>query len=110
MYAESIGSLLVYETDEPLELEGAQWDGFIKEVGRPGGLWEDVVWETGQVGFNAAAKCLNEDAPYPKWQAQYPGWPDIIAGVCEGTMGVQEALAKIEDELLNPQWSRPCST
>jgi hypothetical protein len=110
MFAESIGSLLVYETDEPLELEGEQFDGFIKEVGRPGGLWEDVVWESGQVGFNVAAKCLKDDAPYVKWQAEYPGWPDILAGVCEGTMGVQEALAKIEDELLNTMWDRPCGT
>jgi len=108
MYAESIGTLLVYETDEPLELEGAQFDGFIKEVGQPGGLWEDVVWEAGQVGFNVAAKCLKEDAPYTAWQREYPGWFDILEGVCTGTMDVQAALAKIEDELLNPMWDRPC--
>jgi ABC-type glycerol-3-phosphate transport system substrate-binding protein len=110
MYAESIGTLLVYETDEPLELEGAQWDGFIKEVGRPGGLWEDAVWEASQVGFAVAAKCLREDAPYSNWQRDWPGWFEILEGLCGGTMEVQAALAKIEDELLNPMWERPCGT
>ncbi len=40
----------LYQLDEPLDLQGPQFQQVLKEIGEPGGKWEGAQFEQAQTG------------------------------------------------------------
>ncbi|MEA3335035.1 MAG: ABC transporter substrate-binding protein [Chloroflexota bacterium] len=96
MQAEIKGVGVLYDLDEPLELEGPQWLGIIKEF-QPGGLYEDVIIETSPTGDTAVTKYKVEGSGnFWDWQ-----WNDVWAKVVQDEMTVDEALAWFHEQMAN---------
>jgi len=94
MRAEVHGTPLLYKLDEPLELQGPQWLGIIKEF-EPGGLYENVVIETSPTGSEAVAKYKKEGAgEFWDWQ-----WNDVWAKVVQDEMSVDDAVKWFHDQV-----------
>ena len=91
MRAEVEGRPIVYTTDEPVELEGAQWLGVTKDIGASGGVFEDVSYETGQVGEDAVARYLKEGAT-GVWDWESGKLGEVFGDVMQEKITVQEAL------------------
>lgn len=92
--AELEGRPVMYDTDEPVELEGPQWEGIVQEF-EAGGLYEDVRIETGVSGDEAVARFKTEDSGnFWEWQ-----WADLYADVCTGAKTVAEGLAWFHEQV-----------
>ena len=89
MVAELWGSPVLYDLDEPLDLQGPQWLAIRQGIGQPGGQYEDVQYDTDEFGFNLVAKYQNEDAIlWTDWE-----WPgEVYKPLAQGEITVQEAL------------------
>ena len=96
MRAEIAGRGVMYELDEPLELDGPQWNGIVKEF-QPGGLYEDVIIDTSPTGQETVAKYKKEGSgEYWDWQ-----WNDVWAKLVQDEMTVDEALAWFHEQVAN---------
>jgi ABC-type glycerol-3-phosphate transport system substrate-binding protein len=96
MRAEIAGRGVMYELDEPLELDGPQWNGIVKEF-QPGGLYENVIIDTSPTGAENVAKYKKEGSgEYWDWQ-----WNDVWAKVVQDEMTVDEALAWFHEQVAN---------
>jgi len=65
MRAEIEGQPVIYQLDEPLELQGAQWDGILKELFNDDGLYSHVEVEQSPTGSFAAGRFIKEGALGP---------------------------------------------
>jgi hypothetical protein len=83
MRAQAEGRWPLYRLDEPLDLKGPQFQKVLKEIGRPGGKWENAEFEESLSGDVMAA-------PYRKkgskgaWDWESNGnnayWADLLSG------------------------------
>ncbi len=48
--AQAEGRVPLYQLDEPLDLQGPQFQQVLKEIGEPGGKWEGAQFEQAQTG------------------------------------------------------------
>lgn len=96
LLSELWGSPFLYETDEPVELEGPQWLGISSMIEKPGTPFEDVQWSVGDKGSDWVAKYKVEDAiNWDAWE-----WnSEFLGPLCQGEMSVDEALAWFETEI-----------
>jgi ABC-type glycerol-3-phosphate transport system substrate-binding protein len=94
--AELWGMQTLYRTDEPVELSGPQWVNLVSQIGTPGGVFEDVVMETGDMGVDAAAQYLTEEGIlWSNWE-----WAgEVVAPMCQGEITVQDALDWFKTEI-----------
>jgi len=92
--AEMEGRAVLYTTDEPVELEGPQWEGLVKEF-QTGGFYDNVKIESGLTGDEAVARYKIEDSGnYWDWQ-----WTELFADVCTGKRSVAEGLAWFHEQV-----------
>ena len=91
MKAQAEGRWPLYDLDEPLDLQGPQYQKVLKEIGTEGGLWADAQWEQGLNGVVSAS-------PYRKkgskgvWDWESNGNNEVMAKVLQGEITIQEAL------------------
>jgi hypothetical protein len=96
MRAELTGRAVMYNLDEPLELEGPQWLGIIQEF-QQGGLYEDIIIDASPTGELAVAKYKKEaTGEFYEWQ-----WNNIWAKLMQDEMTVDEALAWFHEQVRN---------
>ncbi len=87
--AEAEGLPVVYKLDTPLELQSAQWQGVLKDIG--GALWPDVVLETGLTG-EAAAAPFRQEGSRGVWDWENDGFYGVWRDFMMGKLTTQEAL------------------
>jgi hypothetical protein len=91
MRAQAEGRVPLYKLDEPLDLKGPQYQAVLKEVGTPGGKWENAKFEEGLTGTVLAS-------PYRKkgskgvWNWEANGNNEVFADLLSGKITVQQAL------------------
>jgi len=95
MRAQGEGRSVTYKLDEPLDLQGPQYQGVLKEIGTPDGQWPDVAWEETLTGIVAAGPYITKGAKGAfDWESnnnnQY--WADYLSG----EMTLQEVLDLIQ--------------
>ena len=94
MRAELEGRAVMYDTDEPVVLEGPQWEGVTQEF-EAGGLYENVKIETGLTGDEAMARYKVEDSGN-LWEWQ---WAELYSDICTGAKTVDEGLAWFHEQV-----------
>lgn len=96
LWAELLSLPLLYETDEPVELEGPQWKGIVQEIGTPGGKFEEVVYEVSEIGPNVVAQYLKDDGlNWQRWE-----WGSELYGpLAQGEIDTQGALDWIQKRI-----------
>ena len=87
--AEVEGRGLVYELDEPLELDVPQFTGLLNDVGQD--HFSHVVMDNGPWGEQDAAPYLKSGAPGP-WDRFTGGFNPTYADAITGKISIQEAL------------------
>ena len=92
--AEVEGRGLVYELDEPLELDVPQFTGLLNHVGKE--PFEHVVMDNGPWGEQDAAPYLKSGAPGP-WDRFTGGFNPTYADAITGKISIQEALDIAQD-------------
>ncbi len=96
--AEAEGRAVTYTLDEPPNIEGPQFQAVLKEIGAPGGKWEDVSFEEGQTGEVLAAPFRIEGSTGVfDWEAN--GNNVVMADLLSGAIDVQAAL-----DVLQKNW------
>ena len=89
--ASAEGRLPLYELDELPEIEGPQFQQVLKEIGTPGGKWEDVKFDDGIIGEVAAAPFRKKGSVGVfDWEAN--GNNVVFADLLSGAITVQDAL------------------
>jgi ABC-type glycerol-3-phosphate transport system substrate-binding protein len=83
------GRGLVYELDEPLELDAPQWNGLLQYVGKD--FFSHVKLDNGPWGEQAAAPYMKSGTPGP-WDRATGGYNDTFVAAIKGEITVQEAL------------------
>lgn len=80
---EAEGRVPAYKLDTPLELKGAQYQGIVKEIDQPGGLFENVKYDDTLPGLSQAAIHYKAGTPGPwDWASGNIGkiWEDLMTG------------------------------
>ena len=91
MRAQAEGRKPLYELDEPLDLKGPQYQAVLKEIGTPGGKWENAQFEEGLTGRVVVG-------PYRKkgskgvWEWETNTNNQYFADLFNGKMTVQDIL------------------
>lgn len=80
----------VYTLDEPLELEGGQWDAILTEFYSPDGLYSDAVVEATPTGELAAGRYQLEGGIYPFDEGG--ALPAMVGDLMQDKMTVQDLL------------------
>ena len=92
MRGEIWGTDVLYDLDEPLNLQGPQWLGVVKDIGTPGGLWENVKYTKEMWGDVAVAG---------KYKPGTPDAFDWVSGAFvqqwEGLMTGQKSVEDVLD-------------
>jgi len=92
MRAEAHGQPVMYRTDEPIELSGPQWLGVLKDIGTPGGLWEDVQYpKEVMVGEKMAAPYRKGGSP-GVWDWESGAIVGPISDLLSGKKTVKDVL------------------
>lgn len=96
--AEAEGRAVTYKLDEPLDIAGPQYKNVLKEIGTPGGKWEDASFEEGQTGEVLAAPFrIKGSVGVFDWEAN--GNNVVMADLLSGAIDVQGAL-----DILQSNW------
>ena len=77
------GRTVVYKTDQPLELKSLQFQQVLKEIDKPGGVFENTKWENALTGDVITAPYLKKGAKTPfDWQSNNDNiyWGDYLSG------------------------------
>jgi ABC-type glycerol-3-phosphate transport system substrate-binding protein len=88
MRGQAEGRAVLYELDQPLELESAQWKGLLQHVGTD---WPDVKLDNGPWGEQSAAPYQIPGTPGP-WDRGGGGFNETMISAVAGKISVQEAL------------------
>jgi ABC-type glycerol-3-phosphate transport system substrate-binding protein len=83
MRAQAEGRWPLYRLDEPLDLKGPQFQAVLKEIGRPGGKWEDAKFEESLTGAAMAAPYrLKGSKGVWDWESNGNNayWADLLTG------------------------------
>ena len=91
MRAQAEGRVPLYQLDEPLDLQGPQFQQVLKEIGEPGGKWEGAQFEQAQTG-NVLAGPYRKKGSKGVWDWEANGNNEVMANVLSGRITVQEAL------------------
>lgn len=91
MRAQAEGRAVLYKLDEPLELEGPQYQQVLKEIGTPGGKWEDVKYEESITGEIASGPYRKKGAT-GVWDWESNNSNTYWADMCTGKISVQDVL------------------
>lgn len=99
MYAEVAGRDVLYELDEPLEITGPQWLGVAKDIGTPGGLWEDAQYVDASRWGEIVAEAHRIGGSPGTWDydGDGTGLANAMQGLMTGTMSVQDVLDWAQD-------------
>ncbi|NJN82525.1 MAG: carbohydrate ABC transporter substrate-binding protein, partial [Caldilineaceae bacterium] len=89
--AQAEGRVPLYDLDEPLDLQGPQFQQVLKEIGTPGGKWEAAQFEQAQTG-NVLAGPFRKKGSKGVWDWESNGNNEVMANVLSGKITVQEAL------------------
>lgn len=89
--AQAEGRVPLYQLDEPLDLQGPQFQQVLKEIGEPGGKWEGAQFEQAQTG-NVLAGPYRKKGSKGVWDWEANGNNEVMANVLSGRISVQEAL------------------
>jgi hypothetical protein len=94
MFAEVAGRDVLYKLDEPLEITGPQWLGVAKDIGAPGGLWEETQYvDASQWGeITAEAHRIGGSPGVWDYDGDGTGLANSIQGLMTGEMSVQDVL------------------
>ncbi len=91
MKSQAEGRWPLYNLDEPLDLQGPQYQKVLKHIDTEGGTWADAKWEQGMNGTVAAS-------PYRKkgskgvWDWESNGNNEVMANVLQEKITIQQAL------------------
>lgn len=91
-YAE--GRPLNYKLDKPLELKMRQWTAVAKDIGQPGGKWEQVKYESRDVGADVAR--YRKAGTPGIWETESGNNPTYFANLSTGKWTVQDFLDQIQ--------------
>jgi len=91
MKSQAEGRWPLYNLDEPLDLQGPQYQKVLKEIGTEGGVWADAQWEQGLNGTVAASPYRLKGSK-GVWDWESNGNNEVMADVLQGNITVQEAL------------------
>jgi hypothetical protein len=83
MRAQAEGRWPLYQLDEPLDLKGPQFQEVLKEIGRPGGKWENAQFEESLTGAAMAAPYrLKGSKGVWDWESNGNNayWADLLTG------------------------------
>lgn len=89
--AQAEGRVPLYKLDEPLDLQGPQYQQVLKQIGAPGATWEGVQFEQGLTG-NVMAGPYRKKGSKGVWDWESNGNNEVMASVLSGQITVQEAL------------------
>lgn len=89
--AQAEGRVPLYKLDEPLDLQGPQYQEVLKEIGTPGGKWEDAQFEQALTG-NVLAGPYRKKGSKGVWDWESNGNNEVMAKVLQGEITVQQAL------------------
>jgi ABC-type glycerol-3-phosphate transport system substrate-binding protein len=91
MKAQAEGRWPLYDLDEPLDLQGPQYQMVLKHIGNPEGKWPNAKWEQSQTG-NVLASPYRKKGSKGVWDWESNGNNEVVASVLQGKMTIQEAL------------------
>jgi ABC-type glycerol-3-phosphate transport system substrate-binding protein len=91
MRAQAEGRVPLYNLDEPLDLQGPQYQMVLKEIGTEGGIWADAQFEQELTG-NVMAGPYRLKGSRGVWDWEANGNNEVMADVLSGKITVQEAL------------------
>jgi len=91
MRAQAEGRFPLYKTDEPVDIQGPQYQALLKDIDNPDGAFSQVKWEQSQTGAIAAGPYLKKGAK-GVWDWQSNGNNQVMADVLSGKISVQDAL------------------
>jgi ABC-type glycerol-3-phosphate transport system substrate-binding protein len=89
--AQAEGRVPLYDLDEPLDLQGPQFQKVLKHIGTEGGKWEDAQFEQNLTG-NVMASPYRIKGSKGVWDWESNGNNEVMADVLSGEITVQEAL------------------
>jgi ABC-type glycerol-3-phosphate transport system substrate-binding protein len=92
MRAQVYGVPPMVELDEPFDLQGPQFLGVIRDIGVPGGLWEDVQFTTGPYGWDMVRPKFIEGSPNVWAQGSGGVMIDRVKALLNQEMPIQEYL------------------
>jgi len=92
MFAEVAGRDVLYKLDEPLELAGPQWQGVVKDIDKPGGLWEDVHYIDASQWGEIVAEAHRIGGTEGAWGWESNALVETLQGLLTGAMTVQDVL------------------
>jgi ABC-type glycerol-3-phosphate transport system substrate-binding protein len=91
MRAQAEGRWPLYDLEEPLDLQGPQFQEVLKHIGTEGGKWADVQFEQALTG-NVLAGPYRKKGSKGVWDWESNGNNVVMADVLSGKITVQEAL------------------
>ncbi len=91
MKAQAEGRWPLYTLDEPLDLQGPQYQAVLKEIGTPDGKWADAKWEQGLTG-NVKSSPYRKKGSKGVWNWESNGNNEVFANLLQGKITVQDAL------------------
>ncbi len=89
--AQAEGRWPLYDLDEPLDLQGPQFQAVLKEIGTPDGIWADTEWEQGQTGNVLTGPYRLKGSP-GVWDFEANGNNEVFADLLQGKIDVQGTL------------------
>ncbi len=95
MRSENIGIEPAMKLDPPAKMKSPQYLGILKEIGTPGGLYENVKYEFGLPGEFLVAGKRKRGSP-GVWERESGNIAKIWADLMTGAMTVQDALDRAQ--------------
>jgi hypothetical protein len=90
--ANVVGRDVTYKLDEPLELTTPQWLGVVKEIDKPGGLWEDTRYVDPTAWGEIASGPYRVGGSPGVWDWESGAFAETLANLMTDKMSVQEVL------------------
>ena len=91
MKSQAEGRWPLYDLDEPLDLQGPQFQQVLKEIGTEGGKWADAKFEQEATG-NVMSGPYRKKGSKGVWDWEANGNNVVFADLLSGKITVQEAL------------------
>ena len=89
--AQAEGRWPLYKLDEPLDLQGPQFQAVLKEIGTPEGKWSDTEWDQKLTG-NVLTGPYRLKGSQGVWDWEANGNNQVFADLLAGKIDVQGAL------------------
>jgi ABC-type glycerol-3-phosphate transport system substrate-binding protein len=89
--AQAEGRWPLYDLEEPLDLQGPQFQAVLKNIGTEGGTWADAQFEQAPTG-NVMSSPYRNKGSKGVWDWEANGNNEVFADVLQGKITVQDAL------------------